>query len=119
MAHILSDGTEGSFLRKTNELLEINGFRKMPFTEAQLSNTAHVRKDPNIEFKLPEKGKTEKKTKRNTGKAPPSDGNDEESSEAEEVVEVKDGKTIAESRKKQESKVRSKKPEQEREPQMR
>ena len=37
MAFLMSDETEGNFLRKTNELLVINGFRRMPFIEEQLT----------------------------------------------------------------------------------
>ena len=37
MAFVMSDGTEGSFLKKTNEMLVINGFRRMPFTEEHLT----------------------------------------------------------------------------------
>ena len=59
MAQILCDGTEGSFLQKTNELLETNGFNKMPFTKAQLSNDSPIRKDPNIEMEE-EKGNIKK-----------------------------------------------------------
>ena len=87
MAQILCDGTEGSFLQKTNELLETNGFNKMPFTKAQLSNNTPIRKDPNIEIKIPENGKAKKKKKRkkrNTGKAPSSDESEEEKSHYEE-----------------------------------
>ena len=48
MAQILCDGTEGSFLQKTNELLETNGFNKRPFIKVQLCNNTPIRKDPNI-----------------------------------------------------------------------
>ena len=57
MAFIMSDRTEGSFLRKTNELLVTNGFRRMPFSEEQLT-----RKDKLLTDKQREetKGKSKK-----------------------------------------------------------
>ena len=63
MAFIMSDGTEGSFLRKTNELLVLNGFRGMPFLEEHLN-----RKDKLLTEKEREKA-TARESSEETGKS--------------------------------------------------
>ena len=42
MALMLCDGTEGNFLKKENELLIVNGFAGLPFSEEQLSNKDRI-----------------------------------------------------------------------------
>ena len=63
MAQIICDGTEGNFLLRVNELLETNGFSKMPFSPTQLRNRTSLRNDPNIEVRLPEKERKRTKVK--------------------------------------------------------